>query len=316
VEIRWLEDFVALARIRHFSRAADAQYVSQPTFSRRIKLLEEEMGVQLVDRNTLPLSLTPAGELFLAAAEKITRILRDTRDDCRAIHEEQSSRLVFAMTESLYLSLYKTWLEPFSSGLGVALDLNLHSTSWSARDFGHAILAGQCDAILCYWHDSVDLFRDVPADTFEHLTLGHERLVPCSAPDAAGEARHRLPGTRRRPIPFIDYHDNAILKPIVQQLLGRHADELHLDTVNTNFHPASVKAMIREGFGVGWIPLRLARESLRHGRLLAAGDERHVIDLEVRVYRLRNNAHPGLEQLWSALRRGEAPIDVVDTPGA
>ena len=46
MEIRWLEDFITLARTRHFSRAAEAQNVTQPTFSRRIKLLEEEGGFQ------------------------------------------------------------------------------------------------------------------------------------------------------------------------------------------------------------------------------------------------------------------------------
>ncbi|MEZ5476956.1 MAG: LysR family transcriptional regulator [Thiolinea sp.] len=62
MELRWLDDFIALANMRHFSRAAEARHVSQPTFSRRIKLLEEAVGATLIDRNTLPLSLTlPAG---------------------------------------------------------------------------------------------------------------------------------------------------------------------------------------------------------------------------------------------------------------
>ncbi|WP_315980682.1 LysR family transcriptional regulator [Aliamphritea spongicola] len=64
MEIRWLEDFIALARTRNFSRAADDRNVTQPTLSRRIKLVEEEMGVTLIDRNTLPLSLTAAGKCF------------------------------------------------------------------------------------------------------------------------------------------------------------------------------------------------------------------------------------------------------------
>ena len=80
MEIRWLEDFLALARTRHFSRAAEQQHVSQPTFSRRIKLLEESMGTTLINRQTLPLSLTPAGEVFQELCERITRDVRDTRD--------------------------------------------------------------------------------------------------------------------------------------------------------------------------------------------------------------------------------------------
>ena len=54
MELRWLEDFIVLARTQHFSRAAEEQNVTQPTFSRRIKLLEEGMGTTLINRQTLP----------------------------------------------------------------------------------------------------------------------------------------------------------------------------------------------------------------------------------------------------------------------
>lgn len=45
METRWLDDFIALAHTRHFSRAADERNITQPTLSRRIKMLEEEMGL-------------------------------------------------------------------------------------------------------------------------------------------------------------------------------------------------------------------------------------------------------------------------------
>ncbi|AZZ93653.1 LysR family transcriptional regulator [Hahella sp. KA22] len=312
MEIRWLEDFIALAKTRHFSRAADEQNVTQPTFSRRIKLLEEEMGVQLVDRNTLPLSLTPAGELFLDAADKITRILRDTREECHAIREEQSSRLVFATTQTLYLSFYKAWLEPFSRSLDIALDLNLHSTAWTVRDFSHALMEQQCDIMLCYWHPSIELLADASPNVFEYVKIASERLLPCSSVDESGAPKFVLPGHKRRPIPFIDYHDNAFLKPVVHHTITHAQNDLHLVTVNKNFHSVSVKAMIREGFGVGWIPFRLAQESIRYGRMKPAGDERYYTDLEVRFYRKRDNKHPSLEKLWNKLKEHtEANVSVV-----
>ena len=85
METRWLDDFIALAHTRHFSRAADERNITQPTLSRRIKMLEEEMGVTLIDRNTLPLGLTPAGEIFLASAQQIARLAKDTRAQCKEI---------------------------------------------------------------------------------------------------------------------------------------------------------------------------------------------------------------------------------------
>ena len=50
MELNWLEDFLALAERRNFSRAAEARHVTQPAFSRRIRALEDWVGTPLVVR--------------------------------------------------------------------------------------------------------------------------------------------------------------------------------------------------------------------------------------------------------------------------
>ncbi len=302
MEIRWLEDFIALAKTRHFSRAADAQNVTQPTFSRRIKLLEEEMGVALVDRNTLPLSLTVAGEQFLDAAERITRTLKETREACQAIKEKEARCLTFATSQTLYLLFYQHWLEPVCQKLDVELELNLRATAWTVRDFSHALLENQCDFMLCYWHPSIPLFSEATADFFESVKVADEVLVPLTSVDAKGKPRFLLPGSKRKAIPYIDYHDQAFLKPVIHHGLHQNMDDLHLQTVNQNFHSVSVKAMIKEGFGIGWVPSRLAEESIRYGRLQRAGGMRFNIPIEVRLYRRKDNDHTGLERLWQSAK--------------
>ena len=109
MEVRWLEDFLALARTRHFSRAAELQPVSQPTFSRRIKLLEEAMGSTLINRQTLPLSLTTAGEIFRELCERITRDVRDTRARITALEAEVSARISVGSTPGLFLRFDPRW---------------------------------------------------------------------------------------------------------------------------------------------------------------------------------------------------------------
>ena len=64
----WLEDFVALASTGNFSRAAEERHMTQPAFSRRIRALEEWLGVVLIDRATHPAVLTEAGEWFRSVA--------------------------------------------------------------------------------------------------------------------------------------------------------------------------------------------------------------------------------------------------------
>ncbi|REG86535.1 LysR family transcriptional regulator [Marinomonas pollencensis] len=302
MEIRWLEDFIALAKTRHFSRAADEQNVTQPTFSRRIKLLEEEMRVTLIDRNTLPLSLTPAGEVFLQSAEMITRQLRDTKERCQEIRKQAESQVRFISSQSLFLSFYKETLEPFCQHIDMDMDVNMKSSSWLGIDFVNALVNQQCDLMLCYWHPAINFIRTLDEEQFDYLVIGEETLLPCSATDENGEPKFSLPGMKRKPLPYIAYYENSFLQPIINHHLQRQREVPQLQTLNENYHSISVKAMIKEGYGLGWVPKRLLSDTLNYGKVALAGEENWHIPLEIRLYRSRLNQSPNLNQLWNSLK--------------
>jgi LysR family hydrogen peroxide-inducible transcriptional activator len=71
MNLRALQYFVKLADLRHFSKAAEACFVSQPTLSTQIKKLEEELDVQLVERSPKKIMLTPVGEEIAARARLV-----------------------------------------------------------------------------------------------------------------------------------------------------------------------------------------------------------------------------------------------------
>ena len=58
MNLSWLDDFAALAASGNFSRAADERHMTQPAFSRRVRALEEWLGVDLFDRSSQPAKLT------------------------------------------------------------------------------------------------------------------------------------------------------------------------------------------------------------------------------------------------------------------
>jgi LysR family hydrogen peroxide-inducible transcriptional activator len=87
VNLRALQYFVKLADLRHFSKAADACFVSQPTLSTQIKKLEEELGVQLVERSPKRIMLTPVGEEIAARA----RLVLNDIDQIRSVARRSSN---------------------------------------------------------------------------------------------------------------------------------------------------------------------------------------------------------------------------------
>lgn len=83
MNLRALQYFVKLADLRHFSKAADACFVSQPTLSTQIKKLEEELGVQLVERSPKMIMLTPVGEDIANRARLVLRDVEQIRTVAR-----------------------------------------------------------------------------------------------------------------------------------------------------------------------------------------------------------------------------------------
>lgn len=71
---RLLLYFQAIARERNISRAAEKLYLSQSSLSKFLKTMEREVGVSLVDRSTVPLKLTPAGQHFLNYLEQSSQL--------------------------------------------------------------------------------------------------------------------------------------------------------------------------------------------------------------------------------------------------
>jgi len=88
-----LEMFIALARERHFGRAAQACGVTQPTLSSAIRQLEDQLGVQLVFRGSRFQGLTPEGQRVLDWAIRIAGDMRSLKDEMRSVRAGLSGNL-------------------------------------------------------------------------------------------------------------------------------------------------------------------------------------------------------------------------------
>jgi len=150
VLLRQLEYLVALARERHFARAADACHVSQPSLSAGIRRLEGELGVLIVRRDRKFAGLTPEGERVLLWAHRILAECDGLRQDLDAMRGGVSG--------VLRLGAIPTALSAASLLSGPFCDRHRHARvsleSLPSREITDRLASYELDAALTYTDDS------------------------------------------------------------------------------------------------------------------------------------------------------------------
>jgi DNA-binding transcriptional LysR family regulator len=108
MELRHLRYFVAVAQEEHMTRAAASLGIKQPPLSHQIKLLEQELGVQLFIRESRLIRLSPAGKVFLGDAREILASVDKATQRIQRFNmgEEGCIRLGFTSSASMQASPY------------------------------------------------------------------------------------------------------------------------------------------------------------------------------------------------------------------
>ena len=102
LDLRLVRYFTAVAEHRHFGRAAAALHIAQPSLSRQIRQLEDQLGVRLFDRTPQGTQLTAAGDVFLPRAKALLRSADDAAARARAA--AQPNRLAIGYTGNLIVT--------------------------------------------------------------------------------------------------------------------------------------------------------------------------------------------------------------------
>ena len=100
-----IECFLALSQSLNFTRTSEDMYISQPTLSRNIASLEQELGIQLFVRNTKTMELTAAGRRFSKSAARFLESFQQSVEDARQARD--------GITGQLRLGIQQDTFEPF-----------------------------------------------------------------------------------------------------------------------------------------------------------------------------------------------------------
>src|SRR5579862_3048081 len=101
IKLKDLRYLVAVADCRHFGRAAERCFVSQPTLSAQLKKLEDYLGVQLIERQPNNVSLTQAGEQVVSRARRILEASEEVVTLARSHRDPLAGRLRLALLPTI-----------------------------------------------------------------------------------------------------------------------------------------------------------------------------------------------------------------------
>lgn len=295
-----IEAFVAVADASGFTRAAIALRLSQPAISRRIELLERELGAPLFERLRGGVRLTDAGRALLPHARGILASARDGTAAVRAVDTEEVGAVGLALVGTLASTPLTAQLQAFRQAHP---QIRLALRTARSDEVSALVVAGEVQLGLRYFGDPQPEIasRLVREEALMVVCAGQSALVRGSPDDPAALAG----------IPWVTFpvgggsSGEPFARVLERQLLrcGLEGAEIVVADSLT-----AQKRLIEADFGLGLLPARGVEEELRLGTLrplpLAALDVTIPVSL---IYRRQGYLSRAARRLLDALTGEEVP---------
>lgn len=264
MQLQQLAYFLAVAQNGHFTKAAEALGITQPSLSKQIKVLEADLGAPLFSRARGHIGLTPAGEILLPLAERILTDVETAKLEVQELATLRRGRLRLGATPSLCVGLLANALKRFHADYpGIQLVVE----EGGSRDLVRDLIRGALDVALVI----APLANDTPLVT---IPLLRENLVVVRS---TGDST--LPN--RSPLRITDLRD----QPLV---MFRRGYDLRRTTIeacrNAGFEPRfaveggetdAVLRFVEVGLGAAVLPsMMLADRPALRGTPLLLGEGR------------------------------------------
>jgi len=166
MDVSRLQYFVAVAEAGSFSRAAAALHMTQPSLSRQVQLLEDELGQRLMERHGRGIHLTESGEALLAHARKILEVTDQARADMAERQRNPRGRLTIGLPHRVAQVITADLVERFrakypEAGITVIEGLSVRLREW--------LVGGRADLAI--------LFDPATSPQIQHEVIVRETMV-------------------------------------------------------------------------------------------------------------------------------------------
>jgi DNA-binding transcriptional LysR family regulator len=277
-----------VAQYRSVSKAAKLSDISQSAASQAIHEVERALGAQLFDRSTRPVSLTAAGKLYLDYCRDVLRRHEELEISLNSLKKETQGIARLASIYSVGLSEMSEIEANFAQRFP---DAELRVEYLRPERVWQSVVEGRADLGLMSYAESS---REVVA-----LPWREEEMVVAVGPDHALAHNQWVSASALAGERFIGFDaDLPIQGQIERYLRDREVSvemALHFDNIEM------IKEAVAHGAGISLMPLRVMREDLREGRMVAIRLNPAELYRPVRIVHRRrkvfNEASRGLLEL-------------------
>ena len=223
MELRQLKYFVEVAKQGSFSLASKSLYITQSTISQQIGKLEEELGVQLLTRDTRHVALSDYGEQFLPHAIEVIEDAQMCSDIIRDVKDLNTGSLRIGSTYS-FGPLIRQSVRDFYS-LYPHVRLSLFSASWA--ELQQKLLDRELDIALAYKSTVSD-------ERIESKLLFENRLCLIGRKDELSDCASPVPVEALSRYPLALPHKGLQARDMLESVLFAHDVDLDIRLENNN----------------------------------------------------------------------------------
>jgi DNA-binding transcriptional LysR family regulator len=294
MDLNWLQDFVCLARTLNFTRAAEERNITQPAFSRRIKSLENWIGVPLLKRSSYPVQLSEAGQQFLPIARSTIADLTDMRQTLRAQERGVTAFQRFAVLHTISVNYLSRRIGEMEKDIP---NLRVRVYSDNLRNCCQMLSDGTCDFLLYYSHQDVQPVFDEAQ--FEKKDIGTEQLIPVAQAEAASAHGWSLDALDGPPIPYLSYDPSSFLGTVVDQTVGCREPPFALCYMDALTE--AIKRRTLAGGGISWLPESAVDAEIADGRIVQVGGESWEATLTLSLFCSLDRLDKTGQTVWQTL---------------
>lgn len=298
LEIRWIEDLLALEQEKSISQAAEVRHVTQSAFTRRIQNIENALGFQILKRYSKNIDFTEAGQVLLASSKNIQNQLSTTIKYLEKSVKNNELTVKFAVSHSLITQFFPRFIHDLTNHME---DLKLEIIASNLKQGMRLLKDGSCDFLICYCDQKT--LQQLDLSFFVFQKIFEMEILPVTA------LHNNLPKySLDQSFPLLAYSKQAYLRNCVDEVIE---NKLDYRTLYETDNAGDLKELVLQGLGVAWLPKLLVEKEIAENKLSVVDGHQYNLFQDIYLIKREMIFSNRINYIWNVLTQPENNMSLI-----